>query len=1253
MRRRVCVLAVLSVALGGLPALSTPAVARPAADAAVQQTGTASAQERAVESGERVEVVDERTERETVYANPDGATFTMEKSITPVRVAKPDGGWAAPDATLVERADGSIGPKAAAVDLSFSPGGKGAGLVTIGKEGRSVTLGWPGALPAPRLDGARAVYEDVLPDVNLIMTATVEGFRQVLEVETPEAAANPALKSITYDLKAENLTLNAGPGGGVDAVDGDGNTLLRSPAARMWNSAGDTSNLAGAGAKLFTAPVAGGDGVTAAADPVPAGPVEEGDPLAGPGAGDESAVLDLAVGEGSVTVTPDADFVAATESDEFPLYIDPPVELNESERTVLSSDGDSFYNFDAGENGMSVGKCGQAVINGISYYCGNGYVNRMYFEFAPTGLGGKHILGATFSVTETWSFSCDARWVDLERTNNISSTTKWPGPTKLDQMGDRYVSAGRGSRCDPSQPKAQINFKDNPTESDENLTATVKSFAAGNISRLTLMLMAKHEDDPIAWKRFDDDAILSVDYIGEPAKPTNLGVDSLQTFHRPGQPVPPPSQSCATSESAPAIKSSPAVTLTATPQTAKGGEKEARLRVYFDIDQKSGDAWTDTPEGDGDTYPSTGYVGDGVEVAMRWSGLKDGTLYRLQAWTWAYSGSTHLLTSSAARYCYFKVDTSAPGSPVVSVKAPYAACSSANDCAPHGAPGVKATFDIGPAAGDTNTRYRYRLFNQAYSLPAEGNHVTVTATPSVSGENILVVQGMDYNGWGDEVQFGFNVGNGPEAIGNWNFLEEQGTAALDTSPSPFASEHTAFLHPGAVRTDKGRRGDIEWLKSDGTRARGDKGLELDGATGYAATTKQMLSTNTSFTVAGWVRLEGTAHNYAMISQDGVNRSPFSLGFDQPSKKWSFRAVNADAPADGTWSYAKSSSVNPAVPHVWTHLAGVFDAGDPDTGKAPTLSLYVNGVLQSTVQYTTPWAATGPLQIGRMRWSETYTDYFPGVIDEVRVWQSARSKEQIADDASLRDASGKPFVELVADWRPAATTGSKVPDGSDSKYGPELTLSTGVSTAPAGQTPEEWVLNGTSGAGTTPGPLVDDSGSFTVTTDVAADSAGIASKSDGYRAQILGQRAGAGSSWSLWFEKTGTGTQTVVDDDDQPILDENGNPTTKTVQIGRWYFGRLAADGTSTTSVASDEIAVLDTSVRLTGVFDAETQSISLYLGTTEMGDGATSFTAAIGSGNVEVGKGAWGNYLPGRISDIRIWAGAMSDANQVGETVGI
>ncbi|MFI7368379.1 LamG domain-containing protein [Streptomyces sp. NPDC050149] len=1217
---------------GGLPALSAQAVA--AQSAAAAGSGEDSAQARAVETGERVEVVDKRTERETVYANPDGSTFTLEKSIVPVRVPKAGGGWEAPDTTLVKRSDESIGPKAAVVDVSFSPGGDGSGLVTVGQDAQSVSLGWRGTLPAPQLEADRAVYADVLPGVNLILTATVEGFRQVLEVETPEAAANPALDSIEYDLEAENLTMRQGPGGGVDAVDGNGNTVFRSPAAQMWNSAGGSVAAApAAGARLLTAPA--GQGAATEGDPVQVGPLEEGDPLAGPGAGDESAVLDLAMGEKSMTVTPDASLLANTDAHEYPVYIDPPWEVDSSERTVLSSDGDSFYNFNGGDNGMSVGKCGSAVIGGVSYYCGNGYVNRMYFEFAPTGLAGKEILDASFNITETWSFSCDARWVDLERTNNISSATKWPGPAKLDQMGDKYVSAGRGSNCAPSQPRAMVKFNDNPDEPDENLTSTVRSFAAGDITRLTLMLMAKDETDSIAWKRFDDDAALSIDFVGKPAKPTGVGL--VTRYMAPVGDIPPPSDApCERNEAEAAVIGDPKATFTATPQTAAGGEKEAKLRIYFDVDQKSGTTWSDTPDVDGSLYPSTGYLGDGVPVTMTWSGLTDGTLYRMQAWTWVYSGTTHLLTSVSSGFCYFEVDSTAPAPPTIKANnAPYTLCQ-AQTCAPHGGPGIPGSFTFSPATGDENNfGYSYRLStdpDDKWSSALAGETVTTKIAPHAAGTNKLLVKAKDQGGWGAPNQIQFAVSKAPDPIGQWHF-QESANAALDTATA--GTRHNATLAGAATRPTKGRRGEVN-VNAPGTTPSfvPDRGLSVNGTTGYAATTGQVLDTRASYAVAAWVRLEDTSHFGTVVSQSGTNRSQFTMGYDSILKKWFFRAVDRDAPAGSTWTYQRASSKNDAMPGVWTHLTGVFDA------TAKTLQLYVNGALQETATYNTEWAATGPLQFGRAQWSGTYNDYFAGVIDEVAVWQDAHPADEILKDAELiATDSEKPSVERVADWNPADAAAGSAALADKSEYGHTMALSSGAAIA-AG----ELVLNGTSGGGTTPGPVVDDSGSFTVTTRALVDRSKIASKPDGYRAQILGQRAGTGSSWSLWFKKSSK-SQPVLDDDGQPVLDpDTGEPQHESVPSGTWHFGRLTADG-SGADVASTA-AVLDDDVQLTGVFNAQDRKIYLYVTSASQNTG-TAYSAAVGSGNVEAGKGPWDNYLPGRLTDIRVWAGAMADTNQV------
>lgn len=1229
-----CALVVAATVVGGLPALTSQAVADPVAlDTAVSGTATAQARAsaQAVESGERVEVVEERTERETTFANPDGTTFTLEKSIAPVRVATAEGAWAVPDARLVERADGSIGPTAAAVDLSFSPGGNGAGLVTIAEGGQSVSLGWPGNLPSPRLEGERAVYEDVLPDVNLILTATVEGFRQVLEVETPEAAENPALDSIEYQLAAENLTIRPGVGGGVDALDGNGQKVFRSPAAQMWNSAGDATASASTRRLLYLAPSADA-GET---DPVPAGPSEEGDPLAGPGAGDDSSVLALAVTEKSVTVKPDVELMAATEAGEFPLYIDPSVELNEDERTVLSSDGDVFWNFSGGDNGMSVGKCGSAVIGGVSYYCGNGYVNRMYFEFDPGKLKGKHVLDATFRVTETWSFSCDARWVDLERTNNISPSSTWPGPAKLDQMGDRDVSAGRGSNCSPSQPRAPIEFHDYAPEPDENLTPTVRDFADGKIPRLTLMLMAKSESDAISWKRFDDDAVLSVDFVGKPAKPSAIGLVAGAT------PL------CKTVESAPTIATDPTPALTATAQTEAGGESGAKLRVVMALDKKTGTTWTKAV---GDMLVPSSPVGDNVKItASPVANLEENTLYRYRAWTRSYYGTEYLAgpsNGSTTGWCYFKVDSKAPKPPTIAFKPgnPYTPCT-ANDCVAGGKPGQAGAFILGPAAGDVNTAYRYKLSTDtAWSDYVPGATVDISAVPPTSGTMVLEAEAKDTYGPGaaNAVEFLVKEGEGP--VGRWNFHETSGVA-IDSSTTDPTLRDNATLTGGAVRTDKGRRGEITLTPATDTAPAvktTDQGLTLDGSTGYATTAGQVIDTRASYTVAAWVRMDETTRDATVMGQNGVNRSPFLLGYEATIKKWTFREASADAPVGGTWSYQRVASKNPAVPRVWTHLAGVFDA------TANTISLYVNGEFQGTTPFTAAWAAAGPLQIGRVHWSGTYTDYFPGVIDEAAVWQVALTDKQVAEESTLLDAYKKPSAELVAAWNPADAQGTSLSD-SLSGYGPTLTLSTGASLVD-----DELVLDGSTGAGTTPGPVVDDSGSFTVTAQVVVDASKVLAQPDDYKAQILGQRTATGSSWSLWFEKTGTRQEPEFDENGDPVLDENGLPVTKPVARGRWNFGRLTADGTGV-SVESKDEAILDSETRLTGVYNAQDRTIQLYLTSDRQSSDDVAYTAQVGSDEFSVGKGylgAWGNYLPGRLSDIRLWSGALSDGMQVADIVG-
>ncbi|WP_436848714.1 LamG domain-containing protein [Streptomyces asoensis] len=1210
------------LSLLALPAQQA-AAAFPEADSAPSTEGQRALAE-AKASGERVEVTGERTDRTTVFANPDGFSFTSEQSVVPVRVAKPGGGWQAPDATLEKRSDGSVGPKAAAVSIAFSGGGEKAALARIEEQGNSLELQWPGKLPAPRLDGARAVYAEVLPGVDLQVTATPESFQPVFVVKTPRAAANEELKKLTFGLKARGLDVREGAAGNLTAVDGSGRTVFKAPPARMWDSAGEAAGPSGA-AGASSGPEAGSLRAQAAGDePVAASGAAGGVPSGSgvePGQGDKVARMDVAVTEDSLSVVPDTAMLTRTGADAFPLFIDPTVTWGESERTLLRSDGYESYGWSNGDDdqGKGAGKCG--TWNG--YYCGPGYVQKLYFEFSPASLKGKKVLDATFRVTEPWAFQCDPRWVDLVRTNNISSATTWSSrPAELDLMVDRNVSAGRGSLCDPDAPDAPIEFNDNPDETNENLTSTVSNFAAGKFSRLTLEIKAHDESDPSAWKRFKNDAVLAVDFVGLPDKPSAIGlVTGSGTV-------------CETSESDPAVVSDPTPALAATAQTKAGGEKDAQLRIAYDLDSKSGSTWADTAPGNGDVRPSTGYVGDNAKVTLTWSSLTDGTLYRYRAWARSYynGGASYLSgpsNASTTGWCYFKVDSSAPKAPAVTVGSPYTLCT-ANDCTAHGGPAVKGTFKFGPATGDTNVAYQYRLSSTAaWSKDQTGASVSVGVTPTKAGTYRLYVRAKDGIGrYGAQSVVDFLVADGEKPVGQWQFGENDG-AAVDSATWDGADNAT--LGGGAVRDDRGRRGLITRDAAGVPLATPvtDKGLALDGATGYAATAGTVLDTTGSYTVAAWVRVDPAATKTVTVLSQSTATSPFTAKYSpfiiSYGTKWSMRVLGTD----GTFHEAAAPTTAPKG--VWTYVAGVHDA------VAKKVHLYVNGKLQASADAGPAWHADGAFQIGRLLYADTYVDHFKGSIDEPTAWQRALSAEEIEDDARALTSQGNAGVELVADWSADRGAGSTVAD-TTSGYGRSLTLGGGASLDG-----DAIVLDGVDDAATTAGPVVDDTGSFTVTALASLDATALAGKSVGYTAQVVGQRTADGSSWGLWYELTDK--QTVLDEE---TLEE------KTVPVGFWRFGRLDAGGTFS-AVSSEEAAAVDGMVRMTGVLDAQNGTIGLYLGAVQNGDDQV-FTARIGSGDFAVGKDfaakAWGHYLPGRVADVRLWTGAMAGSDQIEETVG-
>ncbi|MGW1616516.1 LamG domain-containing protein [Streptomyces sp. NPDC002285] len=952
----------------------------------------------------------------------------------------------------------------------------------------------------------------------------------------------------------------------------------------------------------------------------------------------------MTVDEGTVAVQPDLELLRG-EDTVYPVYIDPSMGLGADERTKISSDEDEYWMFD-GDKG--VGKCGTAD----GYFCGGGYVDRMYFEFAPTKLAGKYVLDATFRARETWSFNCDPHWVDLERTDNISEGTNWPGPAQLDQMGDRYVSAGRGDLCSPDQPDAWIEFNDNPDETDENLKNTVRSFADGKINRLTLMLRAKDEGDPRAWKRFDDNAELQVTFAYKPGVPSDVGIipgDGTTAY-------------CKKSSADPLIVTRKDPIVQARVQTqveSNKGSEEGSLQAEYVVERGDDAAWHQVWTGH---MPDTGSHPDGTLEKLRTSDRADGGLYRYKARTqshWSYSGKSGDLWSSYSSWCYFKIDSTAPKPPRITAGSPYTECT-ANLCEGKGGPGVPGSFTFQPNTADIKTNgstditgYEWKLLSTPAKQVSGTLKVTVSnVTPPLSGTQVLFVRAKDvHNRWGAYQEFSFKAAPAQGAVGRWHLDGVPGSGTMtakDTATEGTRHDATLVGELGTGWSSRARRGDADYalrLNDDTTNPAQQ--------TGYAATSTPAVNTRDSFTVSAWVQLSNASANRVVLSAPGTNGSAFALYYSTAYKKWVFNRSDKDLTSP---AYARSFAERQNPPlNVWTHVAGVFKTeGDdnlPDTDPAnDTIQLFINGqpqgepvVLSQAASTYTPWTATGGLQFGRSKAGGSYGDYHFGLLDEVAVWQRAMQPAEVADEARLLQG-GVPANELVAQWDATTAMGTQIQEGTS--YWPSAMTLSGTG-ATLNEKDNALFLDGTSGYAAATGPVVDETGSFTVAASVRLDSRALQDKPVGYEAQVAAQQMGGESSWALWVVKPADG-------------------------VYQWKFTRTAVgvDGkvTQSAEVPAADVAATDTWVQVTGTFDAqeavewtdptsgmtETRygKVHLYVGEYDQpSEGTAGFTAPQqGSGELSLGRGSssgsTGHYLPGGLQDLRIWTGAMT-ADQV------
>lgn len=458
------------------------------------QPTVAAAVEMAARCDRRVEISDRRSENSQTFAKPDGG-YTTESSVEPRWSRQPDGSWTTIDVELVS-AGTTVTPKAAALPLVFSGGGEGPAAVLRDGD-RELSITWPfGALPTPTLAGPSATYAEVLPGVDLRLTASARGFSELLIVKNRTAAQNSKLAKVNFGFATKNVTAASNGAGGLDAKDAQGNVIFASPTPLMWESAA-------------TVPM------KAAADPRPP----------------RQVTMPVSVANGELTVTPDAAMMADT-STQFPLYIDPSWTgriyngqwVLVTNKTNMANQG--FWQGGFLQEADMKGAVGTGLIcdfPGSTGGCASGttYNVRSYFKMDTSGVKGKRINGASFRIQQMWASHCNnggsnatARW-----TNDIDGSTTWnnqPG-----WMGNEWAASV------PANHKYTNEHNCSGTGDVEfDIRGVVQAAADSNRDAITLVLHVGNEGDTGQWKRFNAvTPVLAIDYNSPPDAPDSLTSD--------------------------------------------------------------------------------------------------------------------------------------------------------------------------------------------------------------------------------------------------------------------------------------------------------------------------------------------------------------------------------------------------------------------------------------------------------------------------------------------------------------------------------------------------------------------------------------------------------------------------------------------------------------------------------------------------------------------------------------------------------
>ncbi|WP_243727185.1 LamG-like jellyroll fold domain-containing protein [Actinocrispum wychmicini] len=433
-------------------------------------------------------------------------------------------------------------------------------------------------------------------------------------------------------------------------------------------------------------------------------------------------------------------------------------------------------------------------------------------------------------------------------------------------------------------------------------------------------------------------------------------------------------------------------------------------------------------------------------------------------------------------------------------------------------------------------------------------------------------------------------------VHDWRLDESSGTTLGDA-----VGTRPATLNPGATFAP-GRVGNA---------------VKFDGTTGTVTSTGVDLRTDDSFTVAAWAYLPDQQCDLAtasecrrtVLSVDGTRTSKFRLGHvvDQDHLRgyWTFEMPESDT--DNAPITQAAVDVAPADVNAWVHLVGVYDK------QAKTIRLYVDGTRRGDGTVNTPWQASGGVAIGRGKVNGAAAQFWPGTVDDVRLYTGPLTGDRIDElygsyPAENGGGTGMPTAD-AGYWTFDEASGNTAADSSG--RGLTATIKGGGERFNGRKGRAAW-FDAVPGYAETTGPVLDATRDFSMTAwaylaDTTADRT------------VLGQDGSQESAFRLQYNAS----------------------------TGKWAIAVPAAGSSPAVLLTSPQSAVAHEWTHLAVVYNAGLHQLRLYVNGV-LSAAQVGVTIGNAAGPLSMGRakraGANAEFFWSGIDDVRAFGKPLGDS---------